>query len=120
MIVRRGLLSAVAVSCTALGLLAAPPASAEGSAPAASPSVIVCNQVVALGSTTACDLPDAGMARYRFSVPSADTVRFRAAVPDGNLGRSLTLSKGDGTVICTKQSFPQFDCAVPAGGSYRL
>jgi hypothetical protein len=121
MIGRRVVVPALSAACAVLGLLAAPPASAASAPSAAAATSIVCNEVVALGSTTPCDVPTAGgSARYRFSVPSADTVRFRAAVPDSNPGRTLVLSASDGTVICTKSSFPQFGCAVPAGGNYRL
>jgi hypothetical protein len=120
MIVRRPLTAVLAVLCAVLALVVAPAANAA-LASAATAKVLVCNQAVALGSTTPCDVPaGGGTARYRFSVPGADTVRFRAAVPVGNPGRALVLSKADGTEICSKASFPQFDCAVPAGGNYRL
>ncbi len=127
MIFRRLLTPVLAVLCAAVALVVAPLTTASARPGAAATTAttaakaMVCNQAVALGSTTPCSIPaGGGMARYRFTVPSADTVRFRAAVPDSNPGRTLVLSKGDGTEICSKESFPEFDCAVPAGGNYRL
>ncbi len=121
MTARRILPAILSAGSVVVGLMLAPAAPAAGAAAAVTPHVLACNEVVALGTTAACDLPaGGGTARYRFSVPSADTVRFRAAVLDGFPTRTMTLSRTDGTEICTKSSFGQFECAVPAGGNYRL